>query len=165
MYYGKTISMFSPRTKYYASEPAPPTIVELANKLEDDHDLELPLVDLFRWGTGDSRLPEINAAKDLGASECGGVTCQHYAFRQDGMDWEVWIQNGDHPLPRRIVLNTLTDDERPQYTATYTWNLAPSFNDDAFVFEAPADAKRIKFADVKTLQQQQQTAGSNKPKE
>jgi len=50
------------------------------------------------------------------------------------------------PLPRRLVITTLTDDARPQHSDTLTWNLAPSFNDDAFVFNPPADAKRVVLA-------------------
>ena len=44
------------------------------------------------------------------------------------------------------MITTLTDDARPQHSDTLTWNLAPSFNDDAFVFNPPADAKRVVLA-------------------
>jgi hypothetical protein len=77
------------------------------------------------------------------------VSCGHYAFRQAGLDWQVWIQMGDYPLPRKLVLTTMTDEARPQYTATMTWNLAPSFNDAAFTFVAPKDAGRVVLAGVK----------------
>ena len=79
----------------------------------------------------------------IGPSEIGGVTCGHYAFRQDGLDWQVWIQMGDYPLPRKLVLTTMTDEARPQYVATFTWNLAPSFNDAAFTFVPPKGAGRV----------------------
>jgi hypothetical protein len=157
MYDGKTFTMFAPRLKYYTSLDAPPTILELANKLEDDYDLQLPLVDLFRFGTNDADFPPITAAKNIGPSPCDGLTCQHYAFRQDGMDWQVWIQNGEFPLPRKVVLTTLTDEARPQHTAVYEWNLAPSYNDAAFVFEPPADAKKISIAEA----QAQRTVRNN----
>ena len=58
-----------------------------------------------------SRKPAI-----LGLSDVGGITCEHYAFRQPGLDWQVWIQLGDHPLPKKLVLTTTTDDARPQHT-------------------------------------------------
>jgi hypothetical protein len=148
-YDGSTFTMFAPRTRYYASISAPPSIVDLAQKLEEDYGIELPLIDLFRWGTSEAQISDITAAKNLGPSECGGLTCQHYAFRQDGLDWQVWIQNGDYPLPRKVVLTTRTDEARPQHSAIYTWNLAPSFNEESFVFAPPPDAKKITMADVK----------------
>jgi hypothetical protein len=149
VYDGKAFTMWAPRTKYYTTIAAPPTIMELIDKLEDSHAIELPLVDLFRWGTEASKVAAITAAKNIGPETCGGASCQHYAFRQNGLDWEVWIQNGEFPLPRRLVITTLTDDAKPQHTAEYTWNLAPSYNDAAFAFEAPKDAKKIPLTEVK----------------
>ena len=70
-------------------------------------------------------------------------------FRQDGLDWQVWIQLGDYPLPRKVVLTTLTDEARPQYVATFTWNLAPSFNEAAFSVVPPKDFGRVLFHDLK----------------
>jgi hypothetical protein len=103
----------------------------------------MPLIDLFAWGTDQSRLSDITSAMDLGPSPVEGTTCEHYALRQPGLDWQVWIQNGDFPLARKLVLTTLTDDARPQYTAVLTWNLAPSFNDATFTFEPPPGALPI----------------------
>src|SRR5688572_21425784 len=55
---------------------------------------------------------------------------------------------GDYPLPRKLVLTTLTDEARPQSSVVYTWNLAPSYNDATFAFIAPPDAKRIVLAEA-----------------
>jgi len=148
-YEGKTFTLFAQRMNLYATTSAPPTIIELAEKLNKDLDIDLPLVDMFYWGTPKSTVGEINSAIDLGPSSVGGVTCQQFAFRQPGIDWQIWIQNGDYPLPRKLVISTLTDEARPEYTSVYTWNLAPSFDDTAFVFDAPKDAHPISFAQVK----------------
>jgi hypothetical protein len=56
------------------------------------------------------------------------------------------VQQGEFPLPRRLVLTTTSDVARPQFAATYTWDLAPSFGDGAFVFVPPADAHPITIA-------------------
>ena len=63
---------------------------------------------------------------------------------------QIWIQQGDYPLPRKLVLSTLTDEARPQHTSVYTWNLAPSFDDAAFVFDPPSGAQKIVFAELDT---------------
>jgi len=148
---GKSFTMFAPRNNYYAMIPAPATIALLADTLEDKYDIELPLVDLFRWGTDQEQIGDIEVARDLGPSLVDGTTCQHYAFRQDGLDWQVWIQNGDFALPRKIVLTTTDDDARPQYSAVYRWDLAPSFNAEAFTFTPPTDAKRIAMTEVNAM--------------
>jgi hypothetical protein len=76
----------------------------------------------------------------------GGVTCDHYAYRQPGIDWQVWIQKGDFPLPRRIVVTTTTDEARPQYTSVLSWNLAPSYNEATFSFAPPPGVNKVPFA-------------------
>jgi hypothetical protein len=101
--------------------------------------------DAVEQGVG--RTKEITVASDIGPGVVEGVTCEHYAFRQPGVDWQIWIQNGSYPLPRKLVITTMTDEARPQFSSVYTWNLAPSFNDAAFTFDPPDDAKRIGFAE------------------
>ena len=157
-YDGKNFSLYAPRPQFYATVAAPPTIEKLADDLEDKYDIELPLVDLFRWGTPESDVKAIRSAIDLGPSAINGVTCEQFAFRQDGLDWQLWIQRGQNPLPCRIVITTLTDEARPQHTATYTWNLAPSFDDNTFVFRAPAGAKPIPLTEVPVVASSSNTA-------
>src|SRR5207344_361300 len=81
-YEGQTFTLYAQRMNLYATIPAPPTLIELAEKLKDDLDLELPLVDMFYWGTPKSTVSEITSAIDLGPSSVDGVTCQQFAFRQ-----------------------------------------------------------------------------------
>jgi hypothetical protein len=144
LYDGREFTLFAKRLGFYATTPAPPTLGELTDRLEERYDIEVPLVDLFKWGPSSSA--GITGAVDLGPSEVSGVTCRQYAFRQDGLDWQIWIQLGDYPLPRRLVATTTSDEARPQFTASYDWNLAPSFSASAFTFAPPADARRIVFA-------------------
>jgi hypothetical protein len=146
LYDGKTFTLFAQRVGYYASVPAPATIGELIDVVKEKYNINIPLLDVFLWGGPRATTNEITAAADFGPGTVGGVTCQHYAFRQPGLDWQVWIQLGDHPLPRKLVLTTTTDEARPQHTSVLTWNLAPSYNDATFVFEAPPGAQKIVFA-------------------
>ena len=148
IYDGKSITVFADLLGYYATTQAPPTLAKLVDRLADRFDIELPLADLFYWGTDQSRLSAITSALDIGPGTVGGVTCEHYVFRQPGVDWQIWIQLGDYPLPRKLIITTTTDEARPQYSSVLTWNLAPSFNDAAFQFEPPANAQRIAIAEI-----------------
>jgi len=149
LYDGKNFTIWARLVNYYATVPAPPTIGELLDKATEKYDIELPLYDLYNWGTKDDDINKIKTAVDVGPSAVEGVTCEHYAFHQEGVDWQIWIQLGEFPLPRKLVITTLTDDARPQHSDTLTWNLAPSFNDAAFAFDPPPDAKRIVLAEEK----------------
>ena len=152
LYDGKNFTIYAQLMDYYATVPAPPTIAGLIDELDDKYGIEMPLVDLFLWGSPQSTVDEtMTSAIDVGPSSVDGTTCEQYAFRQQGLDWQIWIQQGDYPLPRKLVLTTLTDDARPRHSQLLTWNLAPSFNDAAFTFEPPKDAQRITIAEVNAL--------------
>jgi hypothetical protein len=146
---GRNFTIFAQIINYYATVPAPQTIAELTDNLSNKYGIELPLVDLFEWGTNDSNIKKIKAAIDINPSTVDGVTCEQYAFRQEGVDWQLWVQLGQFPLPRKLVIRILTDDAKPQHREVLTWNLAPSFSEDAFTFDPPADAHRISLAEVK----------------
>jgi hypothetical protein len=143
LYDGKTFTVWGRLANFYATVPAPPTIGEVFENVTEKYDIELPLYDLYNWGNNDEDISKIKTAIDIGPSTVGGVTCEHYAFHQEGVDWQLWIQLGEFPLPRKLVITTLTDEARPQHSDTLTWNLAPSFNDGAFAFDPPPDAKRV----------------------
>ena len=151
LYDGKTFTLWAPRTNFYAQANAPGTIVELADTLEDRFNIELPLVDLFRWGTPESGFKDLTAAADAGPAMIDGSLCEQYTFRQPGLDWQIWIQQGDYPLPRRIAVTTTTDDARPQYVSQWKWNLAPAFDDEQFAWSPPDGAKKIPFVDYQKL--------------
>lgn len=148
-YNGKDFTIYGKLVDYYATVPAPPTTYELIDELQKKFAIELPLVDLFLWGSDESSSADkLTSAIDLGPSSVNGTTCEQYAFRQSGLDWQIWIQQGDYPLPRKLVLVTTDDESRPRFTETLTWNLAPSFNEAAFTFDPPASAHKIQIAEL-----------------
>jgi hypothetical protein len=150
LYDGKNFTVWGKLVNYYATVPAPATIGQLFEDVTTKYDIELPLYDLYNWGNKDDDINKIKTAVDVGPSSVNGVTCEHYAFHQEGVDWQLWIQLGEFPLPRKLVITTLTDEARPQHSDTLTWNLAPSFNDGAFDFDPPPDAKRVILEGEKT---------------
>ncbi len=142
-YDGKTFTLFGRRVNYYATVPAPPTLRELAIELAERYGIEVPLVDLFFWGSQDDRHSDLRSAIDLGPSTIGGTECEQYALREEGVDWQVWIQKGDTPLPRKLVITTTSDPAQPQYVSVLKWNLTPKFDEATFSFSPPQGAMRI----------------------
>jgi hypothetical protein len=79
----------------------------------------------------------------------GKVKCHHLAFRQKTIDWQIWIQDGDKPLPRKMVITYKRDAGGPQFTARLSrWNVKPKLSKDTFEFEPPADAKKVDLLKV-----------------
>ncbi len=147
-YNGQQFTIFAKEQGFYASVPAPSTLKQVVNTLDDKYGLEIPLADLFLWG--DDNAARLKSAMDIGPSAVDGITCEHYAYRQEGLDWQVWIEQGSHPLPLKLVLTTTTDEARPQHEATLKWNLAPSYDESSFTFDPPAGTHKIILATLDT---------------
>lgn len=149
LYNGKDFTVYGHLVNYYATVPAPPTIAELIEKVDERYGIEMPLVDLFLWGSPQSTASQaITSAIDLGPGSIEGTTCEQYAFRQEGLDWQIWIQLGAYPLPRKLILTTTDEEARPRFGEVLTWNLAPSFNDESFTFDPPEGAQRIAIEEI-----------------
>jgi hypothetical protein len=142
-YDGKSFTIHAPRMGYYATVDAPTTIAELIEVLTDRFGIELPLVDLFYWGTDQDRLDAITSAINVGPSTIQDAQTDHLAFRQPGLDWQLWIERGARPLPRKLVLTTTDDPARPQHTVELDWDLAPKYEHDTFSFVPTRSSKRI----------------------
>ena len=142
-YDGKTVTVYGPRVNYYAVVQAPATLSELVEMLGTKYGIETPLADLFFWGTDKARPGDIKAAVYLGPATLDGAACDQYAFRQEGMDWQVWIQKGSSPLPRKVVITSTSEPSQPQYTAVLRWNVAAQIDNRTFAFVPPAGARRI----------------------
>jgi hypothetical protein len=145
LYDGRTFTIFSPRTGYYAQAPAPPTLRELAAQLAQRYGVDLPLADLFYWGTDQSGAADVRTAMNVGPSSVAGALCDHYAFRQPGVDWQIWIERGAQPLPRKLVVTTTDEPAQPQHTVLMTWSLNPPLEDQLFAFVPPNGAQRIEL--------------------
>lgn len=147
-YDGKAFTIYGNTNKFYASAPAPATIHELLDVAQERYDIDLPFRDLFSWGTDKADVAAILSAIYIGPTKIDGVACDHYAFRNVDVDWQIWIQQGDKPLPRKLVITTMDEDEHPQYISNMSWNLSPKINNKAFTFVPPKDSHRIDFAVV-----------------
>jgi hypothetical protein len=147
-YDGKTFTIFSPRLGFYASVPTQATLGKLADTLEDRFGLELPMVDLFRWGTFGASADEITSAIHVTTTKIDGVETDQYAFRQPGLDWQIWIDRGAAPLPRKLVLTTTDDPARPELAIDMKWDLDTKPDDSVFAFVPPKDSHKIALAEL-----------------
>ena len=143
VYDGKSVTIFDPKSNVYASFPAPGTIRQTLDLAADKYGIWVPLDDLFHWDQGDAQTSKLTSAHYVGPTKVGGQDADQYAFRQPGVDWQIWIAKGDKPVPLRVGIVASDDPARPQFEANLEWNADPQFAADTFTFTAPANAKSI----------------------
>lgn len=150
VYDGATVTLYTPAQKYYSTVAYSGTLAELVGKLEEAYGVEIPLSDLFTWGTPAAPVDKVESAMNAGQDFIDEALCDHYAFRQGQIDWQVWIVTGPKPLPRKIVVTYRGDEARPQSISLIEWNLKPIFKDTAFKFVPPKGATKIEIIPVKS---------------
>ena len=72
--------------------------------------------------------------------------CEHLAFRGQDTDWQIWVEVGDRPIPRKYVITSKGIAAAPQYTLVIRDWKTDEPNANAFVFAPPKDAKKIEAA-------------------
>ena len=145
IYDGKTVTLFTPAQKYYSTIEFSGNLGELIKRLEDRYGVEVPLADMFVWGTPAATFDKIESAMNAGQDFIGKDLCDHYAFRQGLFDWQIWITAGAKPLPRKLVITNRSDEARPQSVSLIDWNLKPTFKDSVFKFTPPKGATAVEI--------------------
>jgi hypothetical protein len=155
IYNGQTLTLFSSKQKYYATTVAPPTVSRTLDAIRARTGIVFPLADVIQIAAGENLLQDITEAGYIGTSRVDGTECDHVAIRQPDVDWQVWIERGQRPVPRKLVITSKKQPTQPQYATTLSWNLSPSINPIQFTFNPPSDAVRIQFARSKNPGSQQ----------
>ena len=143
-YDGETLTVYIPREHYYAQAPMTGSISSVIDKASEKFGIELPLSDLFHWGTERAPLSNIKGATVIGPALVDGSPCIQLAFRQEDVDWQLWISD-DEQLPRRMVIVDKTDPAFPQYSVDIKWDTTTPLTDGRFTFVPGPDDHRIKL--------------------
>jgi len=144
-YDGRLATLYIPAQRSYSTVEFSGNLGELISKLEDRYGIEMPMADLFLWGTPAAPLDQIESAMNAGQDFIDKDLCDHYAFRQGTVDWQIWITTGSKPLPRKLVITNRSDEARPQSVQYFDWNLQPSFRDSIFKFTPPKGATAVEL--------------------
>jgi len=146
LYDGKSLTLFNPGQKYYATVAAPGTLEAMLDFARDKLGVFAPGGDLLYANAYDILMDGVTAGFVVGKSMVEGVRCDHLAFRAAEVDWQIWIQDGKQPLPRKFVITTKDVAGAPEFAVVMTkWDLAPKFADGVFDFTPPRDARKVDF--------------------
>jgi len=163
-YDGTSLTVWVKEKNLWASTPAPDRIPEALEFVREKYNVSFPLGDFLLSGAKKQLLQHVIAGVAVGPSRVLGVETEHFAFHQADVDWQIWIANGDKPLPRKYLITTLGDRSQPQHSEVLTWDLTPKFDDTLFTFVPPAGAQRMVFAESSAVGAAQPAPKGTSPK-
>jgi hypothetical protein len=144
VYDGRTLSLYGNNAKSYVQADAAGTVDQVIDTLQAKAGAAMPGTDLLLSNSYDELMANVIDAKHIGTGIVDGVECEHLAFRGVDSDWQIWIETGARPVPRKYVITSKTLAGAPQYTLRIKdWKTDPIVDADAFGFKPPADATKV----------------------
>lgn len=142
----ETLSLYDELTGLYAKSSVPEGLDAGLDFALDELGIDLPLMDLIH-SDAFGRLVESNDTVMYlrGKNRVDGVDCHHIVIRVPGADVQLWVQEGNQPLPRRMIITSAWEAGLPRFTAVLDWNLEPRIESGSFKFQAPEGARQIEF--------------------
>jgi len=153
-YDGKSVTLYDPSSPYYASEPAPPQLDAMLDKILPQLDFSPPLSD-FLYNDPFQRVKgNIQYGFALGENDVDGRSCRTFAFVSKDIDWQIWVDPGPQLIPCKLVITYRNQPSQPQFTAVFTdWDFSPRIAEPVFTPDLPPGAEKIPFQTVTAAKQ------------
>lgn len=149
-YDGKDLTLFDRRDNVYGTLPAASNIDSTLNSTLKDFGFLVPLSDFIYSNPAQAFAGKIQKGYYLGMVSLQGKNTHHLAFTEQDIDWQVWIEDGNQPLVRQLVISYKNLPSAPKYSVFFPqWDFnwkAPNTN--FFMFNAPENAVKIDFLPV-----------------
>ena len=146
---GKMLTLVNKETNNYSQTEAAGSLDQLVEALREKLHRPLPGADLLLSNVYEALMADVTDVKDLGSGVFGGTECDHLAFRQDQVDWQIWIAQGAAPYPCRYVITAKDVDQAPQYSVQLRdWKTGGDVMADNFGFAGEASATKVELSEL-----------------
>jgi len=143
---GAKFSAFDPHKNLHSVSDPLATIDEMLEFVSTKAHINFPSADFMYSDPYAVMTKNLTHAIVVGPSMVNGVPCEHFAYMEPSLNWEIWIENGPRALPLRLAMTYKQVPNFPRFMVEYKdWNLNPKLKSDIFVFKAPANSKLIEF--------------------
>jgi hypothetical protein len=144
-YDGKQLTLVSHRDKVWARGPMPPTLDEALDFLSAEYDVQMATADLLYSSPYDAFMTKDTVGGWVDTQKIGDRSCEHLAYRQPVVDWEIWISS-DRKLPCQLKVTYKQIPGAPSTLVTYRGGVETNqLTDDMFVPKVPDGYQRIKI--------------------
>ena len=152
VYDGKSFTLYDKDHNVYATADAPGDIEGALDRAHKNFNLTIALADLAGANLCEHISTGISNGSYIGENIVQGVKAYHFGFDKNNMHYQLWVETGDKPLIRKIVITQPSKPYSLQWSATITgWNFDPKLQDSLFAFVPPDGAEKIDFAPVQTV--------------
>ena len=149
---GATVTVHDRDGNRFAQVPISGSFDAVVDRLRTELVVEIPGADLLLTNPYEQLMAGVLEAKHIGRGVVEGVECEHLAFRNLDTDWQIWIEVGERPVPRKYVITSKAVGAAPQYTLRLRdWKTGLSLAPDAFAFKPPAGSSGVAITLLKDI--------------
>lgn len=144
---GKEITTFDESAKVYAQESHTGTVDDAVVYFVHDLGMRLPLALLLLERLPAELQQRVQSVEFVEKAETLDAPARHIAGKTSSVDFQLWITEGDRPVPLRAVLTYRNAPGQPQFRAQFTdWNFDIKPPDSLFSFTPASGVSKIPFA-------------------
>lgn len=141
---GMEVTIYKADENVYSRVKKPGTVDEILVYLVRDLQLKLPMARLLLTDFPEQIEKRMSGFSYVEENALFDVPTDHLALRSAEVDMQLWVAQGDQPLPQRIVLTYKNAPGEPQFRGDFLrWSISPELNGDIFTFTPPAGAEQI----------------------
>ena len=119
-YDGKTVTILDLDDQVQAKAEVPDKIGPAMDHLMDHYGISIALSDFLFENPYEALTESVGEAHYIGMSLVKGIQCHQLSFRQESIDWQLWIEDGGNPAPRKLLIVYKEIEGAPRYMATLT---------------------------------------------
>jgi hypothetical protein len=144
-YDGKSLSILHVDSNKYTTIPVPDTLQKMMEAAMGKLHVDFPLADFFTDAPNKAFLTGVTSGKQVGTVTIDGTPCRHLYFSQTGgIELELWLEQNEKSLPRRLIVTYTSLPGSPSYIAAFSnWDFSIQPTDSDFTFTPPAGATQL----------------------
>ncbi len=143
---GRTATIHDLAINVYSVTEVPAGLDAAVDHLFETYGFSVPIADFVYADPYRALTGFVDSGFWVGLHSVDGTPCHHLAFSQETIDWQIWIDSGPRPVPRKLVITYKDEPGFPQYTALlFRWDLQPRLSNHYFEFHPPIGADEIEF--------------------
>ena len=145
-YDGTHFTILDSAKMVYTKTKVAPTIDTAIDEVFDKYGFSVPIADLVYEDPYRTLIENVETGYLVGRPLINGKTTFHLAFTQKTIDWQIWIEDGSRPVPRKLLITYKNEIGSPQYTAILSnWNFQPRLSNSFAEFNSSVGSQEIEF--------------------
>ena len=146
-----TLTVFGSGRNFYAQASIPEDIEAAMDFALEELDVEAPLMDMIYQDASTHLAGSQETIPYLtDKARVAGADCHHIAIRGSEVDVQLWVEEGDRPVPRKIMITSKWEGGSPRFIANLMWDSDPDFGQEIFEFKPPEGSINIGFSQSNT---------------